>query len=259
MRKTSEESTFIGMLKMMYGRLKPMLFSICFISAFCLICVALFIENNHFNILFEIFKYWWFVLYLVIAIGVIYLIYRLVRNEKIFGVVMFVLALSMGIFHYHMEVRGFFIYEFTFVARTLGCISLGVLTSYIPSMKKGRLPVSIPIVTMLFVALGYLAYNEKSYNLCIVMILMFAALVYFSSGISVGGRVFELMGKLGMRIYLYMPFITVIYYLGITHHRVLFILDITLAVMDLILDSYRTKCHSLKAQVEKQDLEPAIK
>ena len=87
MKKKSEESTFMGMLKMMYGRLKPMLFSICFIGGFSLVCVGLFVESNHFNTLFEIFKYWWFVLYLVIAVGVFYLLYRLVKNEAVFGVI----------------------------------------------------------------------------------------------------------------------------------------------------------------------------
>ena len=250
MKKKSEESTFMGMLKMMYGRLRPMLFSICFISGFSLICVGLFVESDYLNTLFEIFKYWWFVLYLVIAVGVFYLLYRLVKNKAVFGVIMFILSLSMGIFHYHLAVRGFFIFEFTFVARTLGCIALGVLVSYIPAIKNKRLLISIPVVAVLFVALMYHAYSEKSYNMCIVMIVMFAFLVYFSSNIPVGGRVFDIMGKLGMRIYLYLPFITVIYYLGITHHRILFVLDITLAVLDLILDSYRTKYRALKAKVE---------
>lgn len=259
MKKNSEESTFMGMLKMMYGRLRPMLFSICFIGGFSLICVGLFVESDYLNTLFEIFKYWWFVLYLVIAVGVFYLLYRLVKNRAVFGMIMFLLSLSMGIFHYHLAVRGFFIFEFTFVARTLGCIALGVLVSYIPAIKNKRLLISIPAVVVLFVALMYHAYSEKSYNMCIVMIVMFAFLVYFSSNISVGGKVFDIMGKLGMRIYLYLPFITVIYYLGITHHRILFVLDITLAVLDLILDSYRTKYRALKAKVETPEHEYALK
>ena len=259
MKKNSKESTFMGMLKMMYGRLRPMLFSICFIGGFSLVCVGLFVESDYLNTLFEIFKYWWFVLYLVIAVGVFYLLYRLVKNEAVFGVIMLLLSLSMGIFHYHLAVRGFFIFEFTFVARTLGCIALGVLVSYIPMIKNKRLLISIPAVVVLFVALMYHAYSEKSYNMCIVMIVMFAFLVYFSANISVGGKVFDIMGKLGMRIYLYLPFITVIYYLGITHHRILFVLDITLAVLDLILDSYRTKYRALKAKVETPEREYALK
>jgi hypothetical protein len=236
-----------------------MLFSICFIGGFSLVCVGLFVESNHFNTLFEIFKYWWFVLYLVIAVGVFYLLYRLVKNETVFGVIMFVLSLSMGIFHYHLSVRGFFIFEFTFVARTIGCIALGVLVSYIPAIKNKKLLISIPAVAILLVGLLYHAYCEKSYNMCIMMIVMFALLVYFSSNISVGGRVFDIMGKLGMRIYLYLPFITVIYYLGITHHRILFVLDITLAVLDLILDSYRTRYHALKAKMKDSDREYVLK
>lgn len=255
MKKKSEESTFTGMLKMMYGRLKPMLFSICFVGGFSLLCVALFIESDYLNTLFEIFKYWWFVLYLVIAVGVFYLLYRLVKNETVFGVIMFVLSLSMGVFHYHLAERGFFIFEFTFVARTIGCIALGVLVSYIPAIKNKKLLISIPAVAILLVGLLYHAYSEKSYNMCIMMIVMFALLVYFSSNISVGGRVFDIMGKLGMRIYLYLPFITVIYYLGITHHRILFVLDITLAVLDLILDIYRTKYRALKAKAEAPERE----
>jgi hypothetical protein len=75
--------------------------------------------------------------------------------------------------------------------------------------------------------------------------------VYFSSNISVSGRVFDIAGKLSTRIYLYMAFVTVIYYLGITNHRMLFVIDVFLAVLDMVLTNYREKYLALKRKVEE--------
>jgi hypothetical protein len=89
------------------------------------------------------------------------------------------------------------------------------------------------------------------------MILMFGALMYFSSGISVGGRFFDLLGKLSVRMYLYMAFLTMFRYIGLTDNRVLFVLDVAMSVMDLVLTDYREKYLSLKKRQEEKSAQPS--
>lgn len=238
-------------LSLMYGRVKPFMFSLCFIAAFNAVCVSLFIRENHLNVLFELFKYWWYVLYLTVAIGVFYLFFRLLRNRKVFFVFLLLVSATMGLFHYYTEVRGLFLYELTFVARTFGCMAFGMLVSYIPTIKKRKHNLSILGVIALVPAIFHLAYSEKNYVTCLIMIGLFAALVYFTYNVSIGGKFFDVLGRLSTRIYLYMAFITMLYILGLTDHRILFIVDVSLAIMDLILTHYREKYLALKAKLEK--------
>ena len=77
---------------------------------------------------------------------------------------------------------------------------------------------------------------------------MFGALVYFSSHISLGGRAFDLIGKLSVRMYLYMSFVTMLEILGLVNNRILFVIDVTLAVLDLFVCYYRDKYLELKKQ-----------
>ena len=246
MRRLKDEPVLRGMSKLMLGRTKSMAFTMCFIAAFNLVCILLFIKEDYFGVLFELFKYWWFVLYLVIAIGLLYLAYRLLKNEKVFAVFLIVLSLSMACLQYAVVVEEMFIPELVFVARALGCIPVGILISYIPNLKIKKFNPCILLVAVLIPALLFMAYGEKTFLTRLVMIAMFGALMYFSVNISVGGRVFDAIGKLSVRMYLYMAFITMLYLLGLTNHRVLFVIDVTLAVMDLTVDLYRTKCKSLK-------------
>ena len=237
-------------LSLMYERVKPFMFSLCFIAAFNAVCVSLFIRENHLNVLFELFKYWWYVLYLTVAIGVFYLFFRLLRNRKVFFVFLLLVSAAMGLFHYYIEVQGLFLYELTFVARTFGCMAFGMLVSYIPTIKKRKHNLSILGVIALVPAIFHLAYSEKNYVTCLIMIGLFAVLVYFTYNVSIGGKFFDVLGRLSTRIYLYMAFITMLYILGLTDHRILFIVDVSLATMDLILTRYREKYLALKAKLE---------
>lgn len=251
MEKRKGEGIILGSVKVVYDRVKPMLFSIAYITSFSLLCILLFIREDHLKVAFEVVKYWWFILYLLIAVAIFYLLYRVVKNKWAYLFTMFLVSLGMLIFHFAVEKRGFLIPELTFPARTIGCIALGVMVSYIPKFKTKRFNLNIIAALLLFLSLLCAAYREKSYGVCILMIVMFAALVYFSSNISVSGRVFDLAGKLSTRIYLYMAFVTVIYYLGITNHRMLFVIDVFLAVLDMVLTNYREKYLALKRKVEE--------
>lgn len=251
MRKLKEEKLFVGTRKIMFGRLRPMLFSMCFIVVFNAVCVLLFIREDYFDTLFHLFMYWWFVLYLIVGIGIFYLVYRLLRKERIFIAFLVVLALGMACLHYSVVVEGKYISELVFMTRAFGCLSAGMIISFIPNLKKFKRLISIIAVVLLFPTLVYLMYSFKTFWTCIIMILMFGALTYFSSHISIGGKVFDLIGKLSVRMYLYMSFVTMLRILGLSNNRILFVVDVTLAVMDLIVCYYRDKYIELKNQQTK--------
>ncbi len=233
MRKLKEEKAFAGMWKIMFGRIKPMMFTMGFIITFNLVCVILFIRGDYLNTLFRLFMYWWFVLYLVVAIGILYLVYRLLKNEKYFAVFLAILSVVMAIIHYSVVEHGKLFPEMVFFTRTLGCTSVGILLSYIPALRYKKFNFGIPAVIILLPTILYLYYNDKNFIMCLVIIALFAALIYFSSSISVSGRVFDILGRLSVRIYLYLSLCRMFRMLGVDDNRILFFIDIGAAITDL--------------------------
>lgn len=246
MKRRSEEKTLVGMTGLVGDRIKPILFPLCFVAAFNMICIALFVREDVLKTMFNVFCYWWYILYLVIAVALFYLLYRAVKNEKIFAAILALICIAMCTLHYFTEEHDFFISELTFVYRAFACLSFGMLISYLPTLKKKAVAVAIIIVAILIGVLLYLAWGDKNYLICLTIVLLFAPLVYFTSTIEVGGKVFDLIGKLSTRMYIYMAFVSMLRVLGLTNHRVLFVVDLALAVLSVTLDEYRRKYKKLK-------------
>ena len=249
MRKLREEKPLVGAGKLMWSRLKPISFALFFAAAFNAICMALFIRENILGVLFTNFCYWWYLLYMTLAIGVLYLVFRWIKSEKGYAIFLAVLALTMGVFHYAMENHGFFIYEFTFVARAFGCLALGILCSYIPKWKPKKFNFSVLFVLVLVPVTGYLAYAPKDYWISLGMIGLFVALVYFTSNVNAGGKVFDVVGQLSARMYVYMSFVSMLHVLGLVHDRLLFVIDVSLATVDLLLCYYHRKFKELQRKL----------
>ena len=249
MQKQQGVKLHIGIKNLLWARIKPLLFSVCFITAFNIVCIALFIREDILITTFNIFRYWWYVLYLLVAVVLFYLLFRLIKTKWAFIIALFVIAVGMAFLDYLIETKGILIYVFTFWTRTLGCVATGMLISYIPRWTCEKFNYSIPIVIILIPSIFYLAYGKKDFFTCILMIVMFTALVYFSTNISFGGKITDTIGHISTRMYLYMSFITTLYMLGLTHHRILFVIDVALAVMDLVLTVYQKKYLQLKKQI----------
>lgn len=248
MRKRKDEKLIKGTFKLLFQKLKPLLFTMGFIFIFNMLCVGFFIREDLFDVLFEVFRYWWYILYLVVAISVFYLIYRAVRKEFIFIIIISILAVIMGIFHYEVDQNDFLINWFTFLARTFGCISLGILISYIPHFKTRKFNINIIFVILIIPILFFFAYNEKTYLIRLIMITLFCCLVYFSSNINVTGKAFDIIGMLSVRMYLYMSFISMLDVLGVSNNRLLFIIDVFLSILDLCFYIYKNKYKKEKKQ-----------
>ena len=86
--------------------------------------------------------------------------------------------------------------------------------------------------------------------ICILMLALFSALVYFSTSVNVGGKFFNILGQLSNRLYIYMAFVSMLCTLGLTYHRLLFIIDVFLAVLDLLFCTYYKKYKTLKKTLE---------
>lgn len=246
MQKYKDEHPLVGAGKLIYSRLKPISFPMLVAVIFNAICMALFIRSDFFEVLFTNFQYWWYVLFLLVGIGVLYLAYRLIKYTKGYAIFLVVLMLGMGVFHYLMEELGLFIYEFTYLARTFSCLAVGMLCSYIPKWLPKRFNINIPLVIVLAGVVFYLAYAQKEYWMRILLIVLFACLVYFTANINLSSKILDIVGKMSTRMYIYFAFVSMLCVLGVTDCRLLFVIDIFLATLDLLFTTYYKKYKALK-------------
>ncbi|MBE6532838.1 MAG: hypothetical protein E7676_04955 [Ruminococcaceae bacterium] len=248
MEKRKYEIVHIGIRNLLRSRIKPLFFSICFISVFNFVCTALFIREDVLHSLFLMFRYWWYVLYLLVAVVLFYCAYKLIKTKTGFILFLSVTVILMTALDYMLETGVIPFHMLNFSARTLGCMSAGMLISYIPKPKFKKFNYSIIIVAILIPVLFLLAYHDKTFFTCVLMIALFTALVYFTTSISFGGKFFDVLGQLATRMYLYMSFVTALYLLGLTNHRILFVINVSLASMDLVLYTYKQKYEAAKAK-----------
>lgn len=250
MQRVFNDKPMLGIGKLLYNRLKPIGFTVAFIAIFNVICLLLFIRENYIYVTFRNIRYWWFVLYLFIGIAFFYLAFRLLKNKKAYAIFLSVWALIMAVLHYLVAVKGYFIPEVLYFTRMFGCLALGMLCSYVPKWKPKGFNFNIIFVAVLIPLLLYLAYGQKDYWLCIGMLLLFAALIYFSTSVNVSGKFFDLLGQISIRFYLYMAFVSMLCTLGLTHHRILFVIDVFLATIDLLFFTYYKKYKAMKKALQ---------
>ena len=254
MRKYEGRNPFYGAYALMRDRLKPIFFPMCFIVVFNLICFVLFIRENYLDIAFDVFCFWWYVLYLVIAIALYYLLYRAIKNEKLFAVAIAVIMLASVALHYVVIELELLPNVLMFVARTFACLACGMLLSYVPPIKMKKPVISIIALIVLIPAIFYFTYyRDKNYLICLALVVGFAALVYFTRDINVGGKMFDLLGKLSTRMYLYMAFIAMLRELGVENQSLLFVIDVSISVLDVTLDEYRSRCKKLTMELDKKN------
>ena len=251
MQKVREEKLLVGVGKLLHSRLKPIWFSLAFIALFNFLCLILFIREDYFyNMIWNV-RYWWFILYLLIGITFYYLMFRAINHKIACAVFLVFWALEMAVIHYLVGVKGYLLSDFLYFTRMFGCLALGILCSYIPKWKPKGFNYNIIFVVVLVPVLLQLAYGQKDYWICIGMLFLFCALVYFSSNINVGGKFFDVVGQLSTRLYIYMGFLSMLSALGLTHHRLLFIIDVFLAVLDLLFCTYYKKYKNLNKLLRK--------
>lgn len=234
-RREKDTPVLKGACKITFGRVRPIIFTMAFIAVFNFTCVLLFVKENYYDAIHLLFRYWWFILFLAVAVGVFYIFYRLLKREWLFAIFLALLGIGAAVAHYFVAIARTLPISLQFYTRTLCFIPLGILLSFIPPLRWKRFNINTVMTVILALTLLYLAYKQSDFPSGVGMIVIFASLVYFSLGTPVVGRVFDLIGQLSVRVYLYMSFITMFFILGITDGATLFLIDVSVAVIDVLV------------------------
>ena len=244
MRKFKDERIMEGVKKLVGSRLKTMAMPLLVCIPFNLICATIFfLDDFIYSFGFSI-CYLWYILYLVIGIVIFYLLYRWIKQEKGFIIVLNVLAVAMCAVHFSIGSKyDYYAHYSLFGVRMLWTMSVGMLLSYVPqkALKWKNFNVYTLLIPIVVAVLFYLAYIPKTYGLHFVMVVLFVCLIYISSTVNVGGKFFDYIGKLSVRMYIYMALLCMLSLFGLVDYRILFLIDLVVSNLDLWLSKYYQK------------------
>ena len=170
--------------------------------------------------------YLWFVHDMFVIFIFYYTLRKFVRNEKIFFSISALLFVAASVFHAIPEFQsnGWF--------RAISSMSLGILVSYIPSIKlKHQWLIYIPlvfvwayIIRMLFFEYSFV--EEEKLNL-----LIFPALIYLTFQLSPYNKVLNYLGAISFGLYAYQHIPRLMRVLEIGNVWIYFIIIVALAVL----------------------------
>ena len=249
MRKTKDVPLMKGAGRVVGSRFKTMAMPLFIVVPFNLLCTAIFFWDNFFEIFVHAYSYLWFVYYLLIAVFVFYLFYRWIKSEKGFFIFLCLFGGLACIAHFwiNVKVNDYSIW-YLYPLRTAWTMSLGMLFSYIPQkpLKWKNFNFYILLIPILFAVVIYLAYLPKTDFLRFAFVFSSALLIHFSLTVNAGGRIFEYIGKLSVRMYIYSAILCILMSFGLKDCRILFFIDLVIATADLCLSRYYEKCKLFK-------------
>ena len=197
--KNLSESFWGGCKKVLLKAFKPLGFTfvICwmFAIAYCQITPVDSLWER-----FDAFGYLWYIPKMIVANLALYVLRRLIRDERIYNILLGVFALvSMGLYGYGIGyVRG------------IGTISLGMLLSKIPHISLGKdfdgkktksLKISL-LAVAIALCFGLALAPQKPWWLCMILYSVgFSFLIYISAQIPVKSRVMNFLGSLSFGLY----------------------------------------------------------
>ncbi len=244
MRKSKELPLMKGAGRVVGSRFKTMAMPLMVVVPFNLLCTAIFFWDNFFDTFVYAYSYLWFVYYLLIAVFVFYLIYRWIKNEKGFFVFLCIFAVVSCIIHFSIgaAIDDYSIW-FLYPPRTAWTMSLGMLMSYIPRKpwKCKNFNLCILFIPILAGIILYLAYLPKTDLIRFSIVFLSAVLIYISMTVNVGGKFFECIGQLSVRMYIYSAVLCILDSFGLSDCRILFVIDFVLANLDLYASRYYKK------------------
>lgn len=240
MKKLDDLPFWKGCGRLLWGRLKPLACTLAVV--FCFNLTGIIIQACKYGFDFEqqigTVYYLWFLPFLFFGVFMMYVVYRLIRNERAYLITLCVLAVTGYLVEFGVD----FNYEWTnqlplSIARSLGGVSLGILVSQVPRVKLAwkKINFNYFMLPVILALLAWAAYDPKNGWVRGGIILLHAALIYFTLSTEVGGSGFDFIGALSMRMYIYMAILCMLILFGITHHRVLFFIDLALALTDMAI------------------------
>lgn len=235
-----------GCAKMMWGRLKPLACTLAVVFCFNLTGIIVLASKNGFDFQAHVGTvfYLWFLPFMFFGVFMMYVLYRLIKNKYTYFIVLCILAVA----GYTVEFGVNFSQKWTdqlplSIARSLGGVSLGVLVSLIPVIKLRWKKINFNYLFLIVFLVGIVWMAREPRNAWVRggIIILYALLIYFTLGTNLGGRVFDFMGAISMRMYIYMAILCMLLLFGVTYHRTLFFVDLILALTDMFLFGFLLK------------------
>ena len=235
-----------GCGKLMWGRLKPLAFTLAVVFCFNLTGIIVLASKNGFDFQLHVGTvfYLWFLPFMFFGVFMMYVLYRLVKNKYAYFVILCILAVAGYAVEFGVHFTNVWTDQLPLsIARSLGGVSLGILVSKIPVIKLRWKNINFNYLILIVILTGIVCMAREPRNAWARggIILLYAMLIYFTLGVNLGGRVFDFIGAISMRMYIYMAILCMLLLFGITYHRTLFFIDLILALTDMFLFGFLLK------------------
>lgn len=203
-KKEYKNNYLKDLFSFLWKRFKPfwVTFSICFV--FSLISYIQFYDG-FFNS--SIWGYLWYIPHLFVVFAIYYTFYRYIKNKRVFNFITFILSsICYVLILTYVTNYGIF--------RGIAGVGAGILLSQIPSIKKSNIGkgVSLTLVVTLFVTTTLIAifYPETIFQDIISLLVLFPALIYFSSQINFSNKIINNICSISLGLYMYQAVVSLL-------------------------------------------------
>lgn len=235
-----------GCAKLMWGRLKPLACTLAVVFCFNLIGIIVLASKDGFDFQVHVGTvfYLWFLPFMFFGVFMMYVLYRLIKNKYAYFILLAIFVVAGYAVQFGLEFSGEWTDQLPLsIARSLGGVSLGVLVSLVPVIKLRWKKINFHYLFLIVSLVGIVWMTREPRNAWARggIIILFALLIYFTLGTNLSGRVFDFIGAMSMRMYIYMAILCMLLLFGITYHRTLFFIDLILALTDMFLFGFLLK------------------
>lgn len=235
-----------GCAKVMWGRLKPLACTLAVVFCFNLTGIIVLASKDGFDFQVHVGTvfYLWFLPFMFFGVFMMYVLYRSIKNKYVYLIVLGVLAVAGYAVEFGVNFSGKWTDQLPLsIARSLGGVSLGVLVSRIPIIKLRwkKINFNYLFVIVFLAGIVWMAREPRNAWARGGIIILYALLIYFTLGTNLGGRGFDFIGAISMRMYIYMAILCMLLLFGITYHRTLFFIDLILGLTDMFLFGFVLK------------------
>lgn len=252
LKRTEDLPAWQGCGKFIWGRLRPLFPTLCVV--FCFNVTGIIIQASKYGFDFDTqigtVYYLWFLPFLFLGLFCMYWLYRCIKNKTAFFITLAVLTVVGYTVEFSIHFTQYWLDQLHLsIARSLGGVSFGILLSRIPrmSLKWKKINFNYPVIIATIALILWTAYKPQNNWQCASIIVMYGFLIYFTLNIqNVGGKFFDFIGALSMRLYIYMAILCMLLLFGVTDYVELFFINLTLSLTDMFVFGWLRKRLSQK-------------
>ena len=175
---------------------------------------------------FNFWGYLWYVYEMFVVYIFYYTLKRIVRKEKWFFIIAAVICVTFSVLHMLPRFHSWGSF------RAYASMSLGVLVSYIPSIRlKKQWLLYIPLTFLWAYVLRILLFDYSLVEEEILNLLVFPGMIYLTFQLAVHNRIFNYLGALSFGLYAYQSVPRLLWILGIGNEWIYFAIILSLAVL----------------------------